>query len=116
MNAQDKRNLAKLLQSQGFHISEVGQWPAKATYYKKTGEAMPNLPADPYSLQKYLRRGFTLTPPRVVEAPPAPPEIPVAPSGGDGFKCDQPRCRFSSTSEAGLKIHARKHKREIKAE
>ena len=33
-----------------------------ATYYKPDGEAM-RLPADLWSRQRYLRRGFTLTPP-----------------------------------------------------
>uniref|UniRef100_A0A6M3LFA8 Uncharacterized protein n=1 Tax=viral metagenome TaxID=1070528 RepID=A0A6M3LFA8_9ZZZZ len=63
MNTAEKRKLAVELQAQGFAIIDIGQWPAKATYYKKNGEAMPNLPADPWSLQRYLRKGFTLVPP-----------------------------------------------------
>lgn len=39
------------------------QTQAKATYYKSTGEPLPNLPADPVSMRKYLSKGFTLTPP-----------------------------------------------------
>lgn len=38
----------------------------KLTYYKKTGEALPNLPADPQNMQKYLARGFLLEPPKVI--------------------------------------------------
>lgn len=35
----------------------------KMTFYKQDGSVMPNLPADPFSLKRYLARGFTLTPP-----------------------------------------------------
>lgn len=51
------------LASQGFVIEELAEWPEKATYYKPNGEAMPNLPADAWSMKRYLQRGFTLTPP-----------------------------------------------------
>jgi hypothetical protein len=36
----------------------------KATFYKPDGTPMPNLPADPHSLKRYLGRGFTLAPPQ----------------------------------------------------
>ena len=35
----------------------------KMTFYKPSGEPMPNLPADPIFMRRYLDRGFTLTPP-----------------------------------------------------
>jgi len=63
LSAQAKR----ALEEQGFLVERLPQGVAdelpKATYYKKTGEAMPNLPADERSMRSYLRRGFTLEPP-----------------------------------------------------
>ncbi len=40
---------------------------ARATYYNKEGKELPNLPADPYHLQRYLARGFTLEKPQTSE-------------------------------------------------
>jgi hypothetical protein len=37
----------------------------KATYYATDGRSFPNLPADPYSVRHYQRRGLSLTPPQV---------------------------------------------------
>ena len=54
--------LKRELQDQGYAI-RIDRWPTRATYYKADGEAMPNLPADPWSMQRYLARGFTLVPP-----------------------------------------------------
>lgn len=88
--------LRRELARQGFVIRTVGEWPAKATYYKKTGEAMPNLPADPYSVKRYLARGFTLV----------PPTKPVASGNGD-FVCG---CGKNCTSRIGLISHMRTHK------
>jgi len=108
MDAKERRELQVELVKQGFAIQDVGQWPAKATFYKPGGEPMPNLPADPYSMKNYLRRGFTLTPP-------------VKPSNGEGeetpvvlnpTKCAF--CDFEAKSEFGLSVHVRKHKRESK--
>ena len=61
------REQEKALESQGYiweFNHNVAPQPT-ATYYTKnkiTGEvvAIPNLPADPYSLAHYLRKGFTL--------------------------------------------------------
>lgn len=68
----EKQKLLQRLAQDGVVIEELKSWPAKATYYKQNGEAMPNLPADPYSMNRYLGRGFTLTPPlgEVVSAEP----------------------------------------------
>ena len=63
MDKRERQALLEELGRQGFAIRDIGTWPAKATYYKPNGEAMPNLPADPYSMRHYLRLGFTLTPP-----------------------------------------------------
>jgi len=97
MDTKGRKELQAELKRQGFLIQDIGRWPAKATYYKDTGEAMHNLPADPFSMQRYLRRGFTLTPP-------------VSPSNGEGeFKCE---CGFVAKSKFGLQAHKRKHERE----
>lgn len=68
-----KREIRQELQAKGYSVSMLDIWPAKATYYKPTGEAMPNLPADPFSMKRYLKRGYTLTPPeKPVKAKPDP--------------------------------------------
>ena len=64
----ERKLLAAELARDGFVIRDLGNWPLTATYYRPDGEALPNLPADPYSMQKYRRRGFTLVAP-VMEAP-----------------------------------------------
>ena len=101
MNANDRRILQIELQKQGYAIRDIGQWPPKATYYKPNGEAMPNLPADPYSMKRYFRRGFTLMPP-------------AAPSGGDDGILVCPQCGCEAKSDFGLQAHMRKHKLESK--
>lgn len=63
MNKAEKQRIQQKLAKDGFVVEGLKGWPAKATYYKPNGEPMHNLPADPYSMGRYLRRGFTLTPP-----------------------------------------------------
>ncbi len=51
----------------GYGLEELGikdgiQTTPKITLYKD-GEAHPNMPADSYHLNRYLKRGFTPTPP-----------------------------------------------------
>ncbi len=60
MNAKERIEFKELLRTQGWAFRDLGTWPAKATYYKQNGEAMPNLPAEPTAMKKYLRRGFLL--------------------------------------------------------
>jgi len=98
MNAVERKELQQELKAQGFVIRDLGLWPPKATYYKASGEPMPNLPADPLSMRSYMRRGFSLVPP-------------IIPSSG-GLKCES--CGFEAKSELGLASHMRKHKRESK--
>ena len=63
MNTTEKKELMVEVQAQGYAI-RIDKWPDRATYYKPDGEALPNLPADPYSMRRYLRGGrLTLTPP-----------------------------------------------------
>lgn len=64
-----KEQLKAELEKEGYKVELLKQWPARATYYKKDGEPMTNLPADPYSMQRYLKKGFTLTPPQGAVAP-----------------------------------------------
>ena len=62
----------------GYAIETLpGRTIPKMTYYKN-GETFPNAPADPYHMERYLKRGFTLTPqkPEIVGAV----EIAVAPT------------------------------------
>ena len=63
-----ERELRQQLALQGFAVELLDQWPARATYYKPDGESMLGLPSDPFSMKRYLARGFTLVP------PPTPPE------------------------------------------
>ena len=81
--ASEKKLLQGKLASQGFAV-QLNRWPKRATYYKPDGEAMPGLPADPEHMQRYMERGFTLTPPGTApKAPPATVSVgtagPVAP-------------------------------------
>lgn len=57
----DDRQSAEI--EQEFGVKVVGRGSPKATYYKPDGEAMPNLPADTWAMMRYLKRGFTLSPP-----------------------------------------------------
>lgn len=92
------------LQSQGVSVRLLDSWPAKATYYKPDGEALPNLPADPWSMKRYLARGLSLEPPRQsVEAAP-PPVAEGAPA--DDLTCDV--CgKGPFKSKSGLQGHMR---------
>lgn len=62
-----KRDLIAQLQGRGYAL-QVTDWPRRITWFKPSGEAMPNLPADPWHMERYLARGFTPDLPRVQEA------------------------------------------------
>jgi len=110
----------------------------KVTLYKESGGEwfpMPNMPGDPYSLQKYLSRGFLLAPPGsdttehpdyVVSDPQATREIdtaqpkksPVSAGEQGEFHCEVCDDGKVFTSMLGLKTHRRKskvHKSALKA-
>jgi len=89
------RALERDLVAGGFAIREVRNLAqqAKATYYKPDGTPLPNLPADPRSMRRYLDRGFTLMPPN------------------GRLVCT---CGFEAKSKFGLMAHRRKHKKEDK--
>lgn len=102
-----ENDIRRDLQAQGASVRLLDSWPAKATYYKPSGEAMPNLPADPWSMKRYLARGFTLEPPKqAITAPSssaagAPAEKLVCPiCGRDDFK-----------AKIGLIGHKRSHEK-----
>ena len=110
-----KQNLARELKQKGYHIT-VDRWPAKLTFYKKTGEAMPNLPADPWSMERYLKRGLTLTKPTEEQIatyifgkhPELVELLPDVEPSDNGVKCEI--CGFEAKSDFGLKSHMRTHK------
>jgi len=93
--------LRRELAARGYAIAELKRLEVqpKATYYKADGTALPNLPADPRSVRRYLARGFSLTPPGVSNT--GPPE--------GSFRCE---CGFGAKSAFGLMAHRRKHKEE----
>ena len=102
----------------------------KVTLYKESDGKwfpMPNMPGDPYSLQKSLSRGFLLAPPGsdttehpdyVVSNPQATREIdtaqpkksPVDAEGQGEFFCTVCNDDKVFTSMLGLKTHRRKSK------
>lgn len=102
MDTKEKLALKTQLAKDGFVIKEIGQWPVTATYYNREGIPLPNMPADPYSMKRYLGRGFTLVQPEKVE-----------PSNGNGLKCE---CGFIAKDAFGLTVHKRRHQREINKE
>lgn len=99
----EKQKIQRELIEQGY-VVRIDKWPQKATYYRPDGHAMHNLPADPYSMQKYTRRGFTLTPPE------KPVETLAGIAEGNGLVCSD--CGFTAKSEFGLRSHTRKHNKE----
>ena len=64
----ERRFLEQKLKAQGF-TAGLTNWPRRVTYYKPDGEALPNLPADPEHMQRYMDRGFTLKPSAQAAAP-----------------------------------------------
>lgn len=98
----------KILKAHGYVFDEVPglvQQP-RATFYtrnRKTGEIveMPNLPADPYSMEHYLRKGF------VLDKSQLKPQA-VEQSQEGEFVCEV--CGKSFTAKIALLGHQRSHK------
>src|SRR3990167_5502454 len=111
MNPAEKRALQAELQGKGYLVGGVTGWPVRATYYKKDGEALPNLPADPESMKKYMARGFSLTRPA-----PAPVVVPapvgVAEPVGENNPLTCSVCGVTAKSPLGLNIHSTTHAKE----
>jgi len=97
-----------VLKEAGYTWAEIpdAKGPAKATYYhkdKETGEIIehPNLPIDPWSLQRYLRRGFVLNKSQL-----QPQAVEQSQEGE--FACKV--CGKSFTAKIALLGHQRSHK------
>lgn len=83
MNTATKRKeIEALVKSQGYHI-DINEWPRKLTFYNREGMPLPNMPADPWSMERCLNKGFTLTPPNQPTSEPITVEAPAQPSGGE---------------------------------
>lgn len=65
MDRTERQEIERELSNGGFAIRELRNLDSqpKATYYTPKGKAIPNLPADPYSLKHYRLKGFSLIPP-----------------------------------------------------
>ena len=91
----------------GYAIEELpSRTIPKTTYYKvENGSVVTlhGLPADPYHMQRYLKRGFTLEVPKL-EPPLTEPQIesPV------GFSCEA--CDKVLSTRLALAGHSRSHK------
>jgi len=72
----------------------------RMTFYKPDGTPLVNLPADPYHMRRYLRRGLL----------PNLPQKPQAQEEQSGFTCDI--CGKTCKTQFGLAGHKRKHKKE----
>lgn len=59
-----ERELRQEAERSGVAWAILPGWPRKQTYYTPDGRALPNLPADPWSMERYLKKGFTLAPPQ----------------------------------------------------
>lgn len=115
MNQAEKRELAKVVEAQGFHVGGLTTWPVRTTYYRRDGEAMPGLPADPESMKQYLAKGFTLNrPEKGTEIPAKVIASTSQPSRAvlerDSLMCSE--CSFTAKSDFGLLVHKRKHLKE----
>ena len=76
----------------GYSVEELPNMKTtpKTDYYNPKGVLLKNLPADPYHMNKYLGRGFTLEPPT------------TAPTG---YKCEI--CDKEFSAKIGLIGHMR---------
>jgi len=90
----------------GFTVEELpGKKIPKMTYYKsENGQEviLPNLPADPYHMAKYLKRGFRLEPTK------EPPLTEPQKGESDGFPCET--CGKVLSTQLALAGHFRSHK------
>jgi len=70
----------------------------RVTMYTPDGRKMDNLPADPYHLPRYMKRGFTVNPPSTKPQMESP----------DGFPCET--CGKVLSTKLALAGHSRSHK------
>ena len=123
VSSREKQQLRQQIEATGYSVKITG-WPARMTYYKPTGEAMPGLPSDEVSLRGYLGKGFTLQPPapgtekpvRVIPStaqgasPVTAPVVPAASAPSREFLCGI--CGKEAKSLLGLNSHSRQHVKE----
>jgi len=92
----------------GYMVEELpGKTIPKMTYYKLENGiqvVLPNLPADPYHMSRYLKRGFTLEPQKVSEPPLTEPQQ----GESVGFPCET--CGKVLSTKLALAGHSRSHK------
>ncbi len=79
---QKKRQIKAALDAQEFYL-EINKWPRKLTFYNREGNPLPNMPADPWSMERCLKKGFTLTPPNQPVSKPITIKSTVQPSNGE---------------------------------
>ncbi|MBE3141685.1 MAG: hypothetical protein IMZ61_06410 [Planctomycetes bacterium] len=98
-------NEQKILESHGYVWKEfkTDSPVRKRKYYTPDGREVV-LPADPYSLNQYLSKGFTLTPP-VIQAI---PEAVIETTEISSEKPLCPECGYEAKDHVGLAIHRRK--------
>jgi hypothetical protein len=106
------------LERQGYSV-RIDRWPARETYWsvhEENGETVvmehPNLPADPWSMQHYLKRGFKLVKPAIPSSGKAEVLPIVKEPTPEKIEC--PVCARECQSMLGLSSHLRKHERESK--
>jgi len=108
----------KTLATRGYLVEDmVGlRTVPKLTYYKPNGEALPNLPADPYHMKRYLDRGLTLrlpvNPVKTVGQPVGVTPLPLPSVGLPQDKIICETCGKEFKSKLGLIGHSRSHKKE----
>jgi len=95
----DKQQI-KVANAFGYSIEELKglKTVPKMTYYNREGVRMEGLPSDAYHMTRYLKRGFTLAPPKDSE----PQGEPV------GFTCET--CGKVVSTRLALAGHKRSHK------
>ena len=103
-----KRELASQLRGQGYAFT-LTDWPRRITWFKPSGEAMPNLPADPWHMERYLARGFTPDLPKAVVAEQRVVKETVIPEPA-ASKPVCGACGQECKSAFGLRAHMRSHK------
>ena len=104
MDSRQERSLKTF----GFSLEEIENVKKvpKVTLYNKQGEALHNLPADLYHMERYLKRGFTIKPP--LTEPQV--EVKVEPQGEiQGFQCET--CGKVLQTRLALAGHSRSHKK-----
>ena len=103
-----KRELMNQLKAQGYSW-QFTDWPRRITWFNTKGQAMPNLPADPWHMERYLARGFTPDLPKAVVAEQRVVEETVIPEPA-ASKPVCGACGQECKSAFGLRAHMRSHK------